>query len=131
MWDSLQPYGLEPTRLLCPWDSPSKNTRVGCYALLQRIFLTQGSNPGLPHCRWILYHLSHQGSFCLPSRAFNLLGARTSQNCHHAAGTVFLEKNLSRGSSETKAFTKTPGPRASSHDPLPPESQKPIILAST
>ena len=43
-------------------DSPGKNTEVGCLALLQGIFPTQGSNPGLPHCRWILYHLSHQGS---------------------------------------------------------------------
>ena len=43
-------------------DSPSQNTGVGCYALLQGIILTQGLNPGLPHCRWILYHLSHQGS---------------------------------------------------------------------
>ena len=42
-------------------DSPGKNTGVGCHALLQGIFQTQGSNPGLPHCRWILYHLSHQG----------------------------------------------------------------------
>ena len=40
-------------------------------------------------------------------------GKNNSQNCHHVAGIVFLEKNLSR-SSETKAFTKTPGPRASS-----------------
>ena len=43
-------------------DSPGKKTRVGCHALLQGIFPTQGLNPGLPHCRWILYHLSHQGS---------------------------------------------------------------------
>ena len=43
-------------------DSPGKNTGVGCQALLQRIFPNQGSNPGLPHCRQILYHLSHQGS---------------------------------------------------------------------
>ena len=35
---------------------------LGCYVLLQGIFPTQGSNPGLPHCRQILYHLSHQGS---------------------------------------------------------------------
>ena len=42
-------------------DSPGKNTRVGCYALLQGIFPTKGSNPGLPHCWQILYHLSHQG----------------------------------------------------------------------
>ena len=43
-------------------DSPGKNTGMGCHALLQRIFPTQGLNPGLPHCWWILYHLSHQGS---------------------------------------------------------------------
>ena len=43
-------------------DSPGKNTRVGCHALLQEIFPSQESKPGLPHCRWILYHLSHQGS---------------------------------------------------------------------
>ena len=43
-------------------DSPRKNIRVGCHALLQGIFPTQGLNPGLPHCRQILYHLSHQGS---------------------------------------------------------------------
>ena len=43
-------------------DSPGKNTGVGCHALLQRIIPPQGSNPGLLHCRRILYHLSHQGS---------------------------------------------------------------------
>ena len=42
-------------------NSPGKNTGMGCHALLQGIFLTQGLNPGLPHCRQILYHLSHQG----------------------------------------------------------------------
>ena len=41
--------------------SPGKNTGVGCYALLQGVFSTQGSNLGLPHCRQILYHLSHCG----------------------------------------------------------------------
>ena len=46
-------------------DSPGKDTGVRCHALLQGIFLTQGLNPGLPHCRRILYHLSHQGYwFC-------------------------------------------------------------------
>ena len=49
-------------RLLCPWNSPGKNTRVGCHTLLQGIFLTHGLNPGLLHCRQILYQLSHQGS---------------------------------------------------------------------
>ena len=58
----LWPHALQPARLLCPWDSPGKNTRVGCHALLHRIFPTQGSNTGLPHGRQILYQLSHQGS---------------------------------------------------------------------
>ena len=43
-------------------DPPGKNTGVGCHALFQGIFPNQGSKLGLPHCRWILYHLSHQGS---------------------------------------------------------------------
>ena len=45
----MRPHGLQPTRLLCPWDSPGKNTGVGCHALLQGIFQTQGSNPCLLH----------------------------------------------------------------------------------
>ena len=73
---ALQLLGVGPK--LCPtfWEpmdcSPSgssahgifhgKKTGVGCHSLLQGIFLTQGSNPGLLHCRWILYCLSHQGS---------------------------------------------------------------------
>ena len=60
--DSLRPHGLQLTRLLCPWNSPGKNTGVGCRSLLRGIFPTQGSNPGLPHCRQILYCLSHHGS---------------------------------------------------------------------
>ena len=51
MSNSVQPHRLQPTRLCCPWDSPGKNTGVGCHFLLQGIFPTQGSNPGLPHCR--------------------------------------------------------------------------------
>ena len=54
--------GLQPTRLLCPWDSPGNNTGLNCHFLLQGIFLNQVSSPGLLHCRQILYHLSHQGS---------------------------------------------------------------------
>ena len=44
MSDSVQPHGLQPARILYPWDSPTKNTGVGCHALFQGIFLTQGSN---------------------------------------------------------------------------------------
>ena len=46
---ALRPHGPEPARLLCPWESPDKNNRVGCCALLQGIFPTQGSNPSLLH----------------------------------------------------------------------------------
>ena len=55
--DSLRPHGLQSTRLLCPWDSPGMNTRVGCHFLFQGIFLTQGLNLGLLHCRQIFYCL--------------------------------------------------------------------------
>ena len=44
---SLQSHGLQPARLLCPWNSPDKDTGVDCHSLLQGIFLTQGSNPHL------------------------------------------------------------------------------------
>ena len=54
---SLQSHRLYSTRLLYPWDSPGKNTGVDC--LLQRIFPTQGLNPGLLHCRQILYQLRY------------------------------------------------------------------------
>ena len=53
-------HGLGPARLLCPWNSPGRNTEVGSHSLLRGIFPTQGLNLGLLHCRQILYHLSHQ-----------------------------------------------------------------------
>ena len=56
--DSLWPYGLYPARLLCPWNSPGKNTGVGCHALLQGIFPNQGLNLCLLHCKQSLCPLS-------------------------------------------------------------------------
>ena len=55
--DSLRAHGL-----YSPWNSPGQYTGVGSLSLRQGIFPTQGSNPGLLHCRWIHYQLSHQGS---------------------------------------------------------------------
>ena len=55
MSDSLWPHGL-----YIPRNSPGQNIGVGSLSLLQGIFPIQGSNPGLPHCRWILYQLSHK-----------------------------------------------------------------------
>ena len=56
------PMDCSPSSFSNHRDSPGKNTGVGCHALLQRIFPTQGLNLGLPHCKWIVYCLSHQGS---------------------------------------------------------------------
>ena len=53
---------LWPHGLYSPWNSPDQNTGVCSISLLQGIFPTQGSNPGLLHCRWFLYQLSHKGS---------------------------------------------------------------------
>ena len=71
MSNSLWPHGLQPARLLCPWDSPVKNPGMGYHSLLQEIFPTQGSNPGLPHCRHILYCLSHQRSPLIPKKVLS------------------------------------------------------------
>ena len=59
-------HGLQPTRLLCSWDFPSKNTGVGCHFLLQEIFPTQGQNPSLLHllyCQAVSLPLHHLGSY--------------------------------------------------------------------
>ena len=63
----------------CPWNSPGKNTGVGCHALLQEIFPAYGSNLGLLHCRQILYHLSYQGS---PNKFVEIVKIVTSWNEH-------------------------------------------------
>ena len=66
MFDSLRPCGLKPVRSLCPWDSPGKNTGVGCHPLPQGIFLIQGSNSGLLsllHC-----HLESLSSILIKSK---------------------------------------------------------------
>ena len=62
-WNSLSCVWLFATlELYSPWNSPGQNTGVGSHSLPQGIFPMQGSNPGLPHCRWILYQLSQQRS---------------------------------------------------------------------
>ena len=74
--DSLRPHGL-----YCRWNSPGQNTGLGCLSLLQGIFPNQGSNPGLLHCRWILYQLSHRGS---PS----VLEWEAQEGCIHQSSSV-------------------------------------------
>jgi len=63
MSNSCNPMNCSPPgSSLSPWDSPGKNTELGCHFLFQRIFLTQGSNLDLRYCRQILCQLSYQGS---------------------------------------------------------------------
>ena len=86
-------------------DFPGKSTGVGCHFLLQRIFPTQGSNLGLPHCRQTLYHLSHQGSQLKKKKGgqewvkiYNIWGEemKRSEKCHLAI-EWWKEKEKSRG----------------------------------
>ena len=58
--------------LLHSWNFTGKSTGVGCHFLLQRIFQTQGSNLGLPHCRQTLYCLSHQGKYIYRKKLTNI-----------------------------------------------------------
>ena len=88
VYDSLWPHGL--------WNSPGQNTGVGSLSLLQGIFPNQGSNPGLPHRRWILYQLSHNGSHTLSppfriSRPHSLLQTtkESSLCCFSGAGKAW------------------------------------------
>ena len=92
MSNSLQPHGL-----YSPWNSPDQNTGVGSLSLLQGIFPTQGSNPGFPHCRRILYQLSHKGSPIIPewvaypfSRRSSRPRNRTRVCCIKSSNTVWF-----------------------------------------
>ena len=101
MSDSLPPHVL-----YSPWNSPGHNTGVGSLSLLQGIFPTQGSNPALPHCRWVFYQLSHKGSprtlGCLVKSSFSSSHVRMWKLGHKESWapknwcfwTVVLEKTL-------------------------------------
>ena len=94
MSDSLRPHGL-----YSPWNSLGQNTEVGSLSLLQKNLPDPGMNPGLPHCRWILYQLSQKGS------------PRTLE---------YVANPFSRGSSQPRDRTRSPALRA---DSLPAEPQ--------
>ena len=99
------PMDHSPSRLLCPQESPGKNTGVGCHPLLQGIFPTQESNPGLLHCWWILNCLSHQGIPLYP------LGARRK-------GWVSHEGLWSQPALFHPALLTTVAPSFTGHYPL-------------
>ena len=92
--DSLRPHRLWLSRRLYSWGSLGKNTGVGCHALLQGIFPTQGLNPGLLHCRQILYSLSHQGSplKCIKTSNHYVV----NKNYHSAEGQVYFKSKQTK-----------------------------------
>ena len=71
VWLFPTPWTIAHHGILCPCNFPGKNTRVGCHFLLQEILPTQGLNPGLLHCRQMLYHLSLQGTLCIPMQSID------------------------------------------------------------
>ena len=90
--DSLWPHRRQPARLLCPWDSPGKNTGVGCHVPLQGIFPTQGSNLCLLHWQAGSSALSHRGSPHELPRMFFLRNRRL-----HCGQTQSISSQSSRG----------------------------------
>ena len=129
MSNSLQSHGL-----YSPWNSPGQNTGVGSHSLLQGIFPIQGSNPCLPHCRWILYQLSHKGSLrilewvanpfsrgssllrnwtgvsCITGRFLTNWGVRESGGVKSCLKSNPIPDRHSEGSNKTLC---APGPRGS------------------
>ena len=103
-----------PARLLCPWNSPGKNTGVGSHSLLQGVFLTQGSNLGLLHCRQILYHLSHQGTpvYSYNAILFGLQKKKKKKRKILPCATLWINLEsvvLSEKSPSQKEFTEVNG----------------------
>ena len=66
-----------------PWDFPGKNTGVDCHVFLQGIFPTQESNPGLLHCRQILYRLSYEGSIYLTLKMIKMVNSMLCEFYHN------------------------------------------------
>ena len=95
MSDSLGPYGLQLTRLLCPWDSLGKNTGVGCHTLFQWIFPTQVLNSCLLHLlNWQEDSLPTEppGKPCLNSTMYQIIMGRLSQE--HSPSSCVLQSAL-------------------------------------
>ena len=98
MSDSLRTFGLLSARLLYPWDFPGNHGGVDCHALLQGLFLTQGSNSRLLcllHCRGILYPLSHRGSPTTTWPHPNLRQSATRRFKNHCPTVVWPSHRLS------------------------------------
>ena len=139
MSDSLRPHGLYGS-----WDSPGQNTGVGSLSLLQGIFPTQGSNSGLPHCRQILYYVSHMGSprisptrylmFHLPSSLNIPQISRLEVNCFLGLGCLRIILCFPESFSFLVKYTSYVKPFVNSvvnlHVPLLPLSHQPADFES-
>ena len=79
VWFSATPWTVARQTPLSPWDSSGKKSGVGCHSPLQGLFPSQGLNPGLLHCMWVLYHLNQHRS---PSACHSATG-RLGFNWHH------------------------------------------------
>ena len=90
---------LWPHRLYSPWDSPGQNAGVHSLSLLQGILPTQGSNPGLPHCRQILYQLSHEGS---PIARLNFIYLFWLYLCNLSALLLYNQDQFARAAHRTQ-----------------------------
>ena len=97
---------LWPHELCSPWNSPGQNTGVGSLSLLQGIFPAQGLNPGLLHCKWILYQLSYKGSPYAEHIMWNAgldealagikIASRNINNLRYTDDTTLIWKNAKR-----------------------------------
>ena len=115
--NSLQLHGLEPTRLLCPWDIPGKNTGGGCHFLLQGIFLTQGLNSYLLHWQTDSLLLSHLGS---------PLGV-----LHHVNFPSFIHPSIQFSSVQSLSRVHSLRPHASQHARSPCPSPAPGVHSNS
>ena len=97
--DSLWPYRLWPARFFCPWNSPSRNTEVGSHSLLQGIFPTQGSNPGLLHCGRVFTIWATREAHLMDGVAINLIFVKTKQNNNNKKPLQYLQSTIKWGMS--------------------------------
>ena len=101
--DSLWPHGLEPTRLLCPWNSPGKNSGVSCHFLLQGTFPTQGSNPGHPHCNRLFTNWATREALSVDVQA----RFKTGRGTRDKITNIHLIKGKTRDSQKNMYFCFT------------------------
>ena len=108
------PMDCSPSGSFVHGDSPGKNTVVGCHFLLQGIFQTQGSNPGLLHCRQFLYCLSHQGNTWRRNSQLNPLKSLPASRLDWSTFILGQKEHgrMGRGSRPSPDLPEVPGPRS-------------------